>query len=64
MEIDYDAEFSAVEIVIDPNASSHPLGYWDSNLKYWVIPPGEYRIYVGNSAASAVLSGAISVGSK
>ena len=53
-----------VEIVIDPSASSHPLGYWDSNLKNWVIPPGEYRIYVGNSSASAVLSGAISVGSK
>lgn len=53
-----------VEVVIDANASSHPMGYWDGHLKNWVIAPGEYRIYVGNSAASAVLSGAVSVSSK
>jgi beta-glucosidase len=50
-----------VEIVIDPAASSHPFGFWDSENQKWDIQGGVYRIYVGNSSANAALRDAITV---
>ncbi len=46
---------AAVQIVLDSNDSSHPLSYWDSTLKEWLIAPGDYTVYVGNSSALASL---------
>jgi beta-glucosidase len=50
-----------VQITIDPTASNHPLGYWDSGAKRWAIAEGEHAIYVGNSSRNAVLRGSVTV---
>ena len=53
-----------VKVCIDPNASSHPLGYWDSTAQNWAIADGAYQIYVGNSSTDTVLSDSIVVRKK
>jgi len=42
-------------IEVDANDSSHPLSYWDVDLKNWVISPGDYTVMIGNSADNASL---------
>ncbi|MGY2736731.1 beta-glucosidase [Sphingomonas sp. UYP23] len=44
-----------VTIAIDPAASNHPLGVWDSAQHRWVIPSGRYTVWVGTSASPADL---------
>jgi len=39
-----------VTITIDPAATNHPFGVWDYCTQGFVTPPGEYTVYVGNSA--------------
>jgi beta-glucosidase len=39
-----------VTIAIDPAATNHPFGVWDYCTRGFVIKPGKYTIYVGNSA--------------
>lgn len=39
-----------VAITIDPAATNHPFGVWDYHTRSFVTEPGEYIIYVGNSA--------------
>ncbi len=39
-----------VTITIDPAASNHPFSVWDYCAQGFVIKPGGYSIYVGNSA--------------
>jgi hypothetical protein len=48
-------ESAAEEIVIDSNDSSHPLSYWDTGSRSWLIAPGDYTVYVGNSFAPSSL---------
>lgn len=38
------------EIVIDQEATNHPFGVWDVSARDFVIKPGQYTIYVGNSS--------------
>jgi len=45
----------SVTVEVDVNDSSHPLSYWDGNLGQWVLAPGTYSVYVGNSSAMAAL---------
>ncbi len=45
-----------VTIEVDANDSSHPLSYWDVNSNSWLIAPGTYTVYLGNSAAAASLT--------
>jgi hypothetical protein len=40
---------------VDPNDSSHPMSYWDTNSSTWQTAPGDYPVYVGNSSAPAAL---------
>jgi beta-glucosidase len=40
----------ALTITIDPEASNHPFSVWDYCSRSFVIQPGEYTVYVGNSA--------------
>src|SRR4029077_782812 len=54
-------EKEKIQLVIDPKATNHPLGYWASNLQRWVIADGDYRIFVGKSAGAIVLNGTIAV---
>lgn len=55
----------AVGIVIDSNDSSHPLSYWDTGSSSWLIAPGDYTVYIGNSSApsSLQIAGTFHVGS-
>jgi beta-glucosidase len=39
-----------VTITIDPEATSHPFSVWDYCTRSFVIKPGRYTVYVGNSA--------------
>jgi beta-glucosidase len=43
-------ESKPVTITIDPAATNHPFGVWDYCNQGFVIKPGEYTVYVGNSA--------------
>ena len=46
----------AVTIEVDQNDSSHPVSYWDTNSESWLVAPGEYIVYLGNSSAAASLT--------
>jgi beta-glucosidase len=46
----------AVTIEVDQNDSSHPMSYWDTVTSSWLVAPGTYTIYLGNSEAAASLT--------
>ncbi|GAB3274608.1 beta-glucosidase family protein [Kineosporia babensis] len=50
-----------VSIIIDPDATNHPLSVWDDRARDFVIRPGEYGIHVGTSSASTPLESRIAV---
>jgi beta-glucosidase len=54
-----------VTIEVDANDSSHPLSYWDVNSGAWLMAPGVYTVYLGNSSSSASLiaAGTFQIGS-
>ena len=39
-----------VTIEVDANDSSHPMSYWDVTSNSWLIAPGAYTVYLGNSS--------------
>lgn len=41
-----------VTVEVDENDSSHPFSYWDDTSGQWVMAPGQYTIYVGDSSAN------------
>ena len=43
-------ESKHVTITIDPAATNHPFSVWDYCTQGFTIKPGEYTVYVGNSA--------------
>ncbi len=43
-------ESKPVTITIDPAATNHPFSVWDYCTHSFVTKPGEYTVYVGNSA--------------
>jgi beta-glucosidase len=45
-----------VTIEVDQNDSSHPMSYWNTGTSSWVVAPGTYTIYLGNSEAAASLT--------
>ena len=51
-----------VEITIDPAATNHPLGVWDYCTRGFVTKPGEYTVYLGNSADHTPHSATFTVG--
>jgi len=54
-----------VTIEVDANDSSHPLSYWDVNSNAWLIAPGVYTVYLGNSSSGAnlITAGTLTIGS-
>lgn len=54
-------EKKKIQIEIDPGASNHPLGYWDSAAQGWRVADGQHQIYVGNSSRNTVLSDSIRI---
>ena len=55
-------EKKTVQIVIDPNAASHPLGTWDTTAQRWKTAGGQYQVMVGNASDNLTLSSTLSVG--
>ncbi len=55
----------SVTVEVDENDSSHPLSYWDTNSSSWLIAPGTYTVYLGNSSAQSSLqvAGTFQIGS-
>lgn len=54
-------EKTKVKITIDPAASNHPLGIWDSTKGEWKIVEGSYQVLVGNSSGNLVLNDTVKV---
>jgi beta-glucosidase len=54
-------ERKRIELALDPLASNHPFGYWDSNSQRWMIANGQYEISVGDSSANMVLQDVVKV---
>jgi len=54
-----------VTIKVDENDSSHPLSYWDVNSNAWLVAPGTYTVYLGNSSSadSLIAAGTFQIGS-
>jgi beta-glucosidase len=52
-------------IEVDAKDSSHPLSYWDINSNAWLIAPGVYTVYLGNSSNGArlITVGTLQIGS-
>ena len=44
-----------VTIEVDQNDSSHPKSYWDTGSSTWLVSPGVYTVYLGNSSAPSSL---------
>jgi beta-glucosidase len=55
-------ESKRVQIVIDPAATNHPLSVWDVAAHEFVVKPGEYTVYAGNSSENTPLVATVSVG--
>jgi beta-glucosidase len=51
----------AVQVTIDPGATNHPLGYWNSTTQRWTIADGRYTVYVGNSSRHTLLKDVVTV---
>jgi beta-glucosidase len=47
-----------VTIAIDPAASNHPLSVWDDARNGFIIPPGDYTVWVGSASDRLVQAGA------
>lgn len=43
------------QVTINPTASNHPLSVWDETARKWVMPAGNYTIWVGRSSSPADL---------
>ena len=50
-----------VQLTIDPAATSHPFGIFDSGAQQWTIVEGDYQVMVGNASDNIVLSDSINI---
>ena len=48
-------------VMLDPNASSRPLSFWNVSVNKWEIASGEYEVYVGASSRDIRLHGSLRV---
>jgi len=54
-------EKKTLTMTIDPGASSHPLGTWNSAAQQWSVSAGQYTVLVGNSSGALDLSGTLTI---
>jgi len=54
-------EKQKVQLTIDPAATSHPFGIFDSGVQQWTIVEGDYQVLVGNASDNIVLSDSINI---
>ncbi|MGA3135454.1 MAG: glycoside hydrolase family 3 C-terminal domain-containing protein [Terracidiphilus sp.] len=52
-----------VTVTVDAAGSSHPLSYWNMSTNGWVVAPGDYTVFVGNSSDNVKPAGTFHVGS-
>jgi beta-glucosidase len=52
---------ATVDVPINPNSATHPLGYFDTARDRWEIAPGTYTVYVGGSERDTPLRGTFTV---
>ena len=50
-------EAKEVSVMLDPNATSRPLSYWNVNTNGWEVAGGDYQVYVGASSRDIRLTG-------
>jgi len=55
-------ESQRVSIVVAPAATNHPLAVWDDCTRSFVVKPGDYTVYAGNSSEHTPLSATVTVG--
>jgi beta-glucosidase len=51
-----------VTITIDPAATNHPFSVWDYCIQDFTIKPGQYTVYVGNSADNTPHTTTLTIG--
>jgi beta-glucosidase len=47
----------SVTIKVAASNSSHPLSYWDVKAHAWLVAPGTYKVYLGNSSRNLTTLG-------
>jgi beta-glucosidase len=47
--------------MLDPNATTRPLSYWNVRTNGWRIASGDYQMYVGASSSDIRLTGSFQV---
>jgi len=52
-----------ITVTVKASDASHPLSYWDTSTSTWVIAPGTYTVYVGNSSDNVQSAGTFHIGS-
>jgi beta-glucosidase len=40
-----------VTVSVNPAATNHPLSVWNKATNAWVMPAGQYTVYVGRSSS-------------
>lgn len=55
-------ESQRVSLVIDPASTNHPLSVWDNCTHSFIIKPGKYTVYVGNSSDHTPLTAVVEIG--
>jgi beta-glucosidase len=55
-------ESKQVTITIDPAATNHPFSVWDYCTRGFTIKPGQYTVYVGNSADNTAHATTLTIG--
>ncbi len=54
-------ETGEITVNLDPNATAHPLSYWNVNTHGWETANGDYLVYVGASSRDVRLTGTLRV---
>jgi beta-glucosidase len=54
-------ETEEITVTLDPNATSHPLSYWNVNTHGWETASGDYQVYVGASSRDIHLTDTLRV---
>jgi beta-glucosidase len=44
-------ETRKVSVAIDPKASHHPMSVWNEKAHAWIMPKGQYTVWVGSSSS-------------
>jgi beta-glucosidase len=54
-------ESAAIEIIVDPAASHHPVSVWSDGHRSFVVPEGTFSVHVGTSSATTREAGTFTV---